>query len=176
VSDAAVIRQASADDIDEMVSIDTDACTLYSEAGLDLDLGPEHPYSAAERAAWTRCAREGNAFLAGPADAPAAGLLVLDRIDGAAYLEQLSVRRRAMGRGLGRQLLARAIAWANGEPLWLTTYGHLPWNRPFYERHGFVAVPEAACPPGMVAILDEQRAVLPAPHQRIAMRRIGVGR
>jgi GNAT superfamily N-acetyltransferase len=169
VGDALLIRRALPDEIDQMVSIDVDACTLYEEAGLDADLGPEHPYSVAERACWTRCAREGNAFVAGWPDAPAVGLLVMDRIDGAAYLEQLSVRRAAMGRGVGRRLLQRAIEWA-GEPLWLTTYAHIPWNRPFYERHGFVTVAESACPPGIVAILDEQRRALPAPTERIAMR------
>ncbi len=171
MSEALAIRQASADEIDEMISIDVDACTLYVEAGLDADIGPEHPYSVAERACWTRCAREGNAFVAGPPDARPVGLLVMDCIDGAPYLEQLSIRRIAMRQGLGRRLLERAIEWAGREPLWLTTYTHIPWNRPFYERHGFVTIPEPACPPGMVAILDEQRRALPVPAQRIAMRR-----
>ena len=172
MSDSLLIRQASPDEIDEMVSIDVDACTLYEQAGLDADLGPEHPYSIAERACWTRCARQGNAFVAGPPDARPVGLLVMDRIDGAPYLEQLSVRRAAMGQGLGRHLLARAIEWAGREPLWLTTYAHIPWNRPFYERHGFVTIPESACPPGILAILEDQRGALPAPDQRIAMRRV----
>ncbi len=99
-----------------MVSIDTDACTLYVEAGLDADIGPEHPYSIAERACWSRCAREGNAFVAGVAGERPVGLLMMDRIDGAAYLEQLSMRRIAMRQGLGRRLLNRAIEWAGGEP------------------------------------------------------------
>src|SRR6188472_644182 len=150
------IRRASPAEIDEMIAIDVDACTLYEAAGLDADLGPDHPYSVAERACWTRCAREGNAFLACRPDGRAVGLLVMDRVDGAPYLEQLSIRRVAMRQGLGRRLLDRAIEWAGREPLWLTTYAHIPWNRPFYERHGFVAVPEAQCPQGFVAILEDQ--------------------
>jgi len=172
MSDEFIIWQASPDEIDEMVSIDVDACTLYVEAGLDSDIGPEHPYSVAERACWTRCAREGNAFLAGPPGSHAVGLLVMDRIDGAPYLEQLSIRRIAMRQGLGRRLLQRAIEWAGREPLWLTTYGHIPWNRPFYERHGFITIPEAACPRGITTVLDDQRRALPAPEERIAMRRV----
>src|ERR1041384_5245290 len=35
----------------------------------------------------------------------------------------------AMRQGLGRRLLRRAIEWAGREPLWLTTYAHIPWNR-----------------------------------------------
>ena len=95
----------------------------------------------------------------------------MDRIDGVPYLEQVSVRRDAMGRGLGRRLLEHAIHWAGREPLWLTTYAHVPWNRPFYERHGFVTIRESACPAGIVAILSDQRLALPAPGERIAMRR-----
>jgi GNAT superfamily N-acetyltransferase len=170
VSDDIEIRRAAPDEIEEMVAIDVDACTLYVEAGLDADLGPDHPYSIAERACWTRCASEGNASLAARPGARPVGLLVLDRVDGTPYLEQLSIRRVAMRQGLGRRLLERAIEWAGGEPLWLTTYGHIPWNRPFYERHGFVTIPEPECPPWVVAILEEQRRALPAPEERVAMR------
>ena len=105
------------------------------------------------------------------ANASPVGLLVMDRLDGQPYLEQLSVRVSAQRRGLGRSLLLRAIEWAGAEPLWLTTYAHVPWNAPFYERHGFVAVPESACAPALLAALEEQRRFLPAPQQRIAMRR-----
>jgi len=165
------IRTASPDQIDEMIAIDDDASTLFVEAGLDSDLSREHPYCLAERASWLRCAREGRVYLAGAPGEPAEGLLVLDWVDGAPYLEQLSVRRRAMGRGLGRRLLYLAIAWAAGKPLWLTTYAHLPWNRPFYERHGFIGVAPSDCGPGMAGILEEQRRALPAPEHRLAMKR-----
>ncbi len=55
--------------------------------------------------------------------------------------------------------------------LWLTTYAHLPWNGPFYERHGFVVMRDNDCGPELRAILDEQRAVLPDPKKRVAMAR-----
>jgi len=96
VSDDFEIRRASPAEIDEMVAIDVDASTLFDEAGVHGDLGPEHPYSVAERACWTRCARAGSAFVAGRPNERHVGLLVMDRIDGAPYLEQLSVRRSAM--------------------------------------------------------------------------------
>jgi len=163
-------RLASPADIDEIVSIDDDASTLYARAGLTVDFGPDHPFSRAERACWTAAARDGTVFLAGPPGGRAVGLLVMTRIAGAPHLEQLSVRVSAQGRGLGRRLLLRAMEWAGSEPLWLTTYAHLPWNRPFYERHCFAVVPEPDCPPEIVAVLDDQRRWLPAPQHRIAMR------
>jgi GNAT superfamily N-acetyltransferase len=170
--EALTVRPASPAEIDEFVAIDNDACALYAQAGLQVDLGPEHPFSRAERACWTRAAGQGRVFLAEPPDGRSVGLLVMDLVDGAPYLEQLSVRTSAMRRGLGRRLLGHALAWAGERPLWLTTYGHLPWNRPFYESAGFGVVPEAQCPPGIVAILEDQRRWLPAPDQRIAMRAV----
>jgi len=174
-SSAITIRQASPAEIDEFVAIDNDACELYVKAGLDVELGPDHPYARAERAYWTRAAEDGGVFLAEQPGGGAVGLLVMAVLDGAPYLEQLSVRTSAMRRGLGRRLLAHAIAWAGDKPLWLTTYGHLPWNRPFYESAGFAVVPEAECPPGIVALLEDQRRWLPAPGERVAMRRAGRG-
>jgi GNAT superfamily N-acetyltransferase len=67
------------------------------------------------------------------------GMLVMDRIEGAAYPPQLSVRTAAQRKGFGRRLPAYAIEWAAKEELWLTTCRDVPWTRPFYERHGFVA-------------------------------------
>jgi len=175
VTEPPLIRLASPDDLDEIVAVDDDACTLYERAGLQVAFTPEHPFVRAERACWAAAARAGTAFLVGAPGAPSPGLLVMTRVDGAPHLEQLSVRMSAQRRGLGRRLLLRAIEWAGAEPLWLTTYAHLPWNRPFYQRHGFAVVPEVDCPPGIAAILADQRRWLPAPDQRIAMRRPGSG-
>lgn len=165
------LRRASAAEIDEIMSIDDDACTRYDNAGLHIGRGPDHPVSQAERVRWTEAARNGWIFLAGARAARPVGLLVMGRVDGQAFLDQLSVRMADQGRGLGRRLLQQAIAWAGAEPLWLTTYAHVPWNRPFYERHGFAVVPPSQCSPGLVTILDEERVHLPDPHQRIAMCR-----
>jgi hypothetical protein len=65
-----------------------------------------------------------------------------------------------------------SIAWAGDAALWLTTYAHVPWNRPFYESEGFEVVPSKEWPADIAAIIAEQRRWLPAPEQRIAMRRI----
>jgi GNAT superfamily N-acetyltransferase len=166
--DATTIRPASPDEIDEAVAIDDDACRLFATVGLDLEIGPDHPFAQAERARWLAAMKEGSAYFA--ESSTTVGLLVLGVVEGARYVEQLSVRMGAMRRGIGRALLKHAIAWADREPLWLTTYAHVRWNRAYYEQHGFVLVPEQECPRGIVATLDEERQWLPAPAQRIAMR------
>jgi GNAT superfamily N-acetyltransferase len=175
--DELIIRLASPADIGHIVSIDDDACALFERAGVRLAFGPDHPYARAEYARWLQSAKDGTAFLAGRADTGAVpvGVLVMGHADGAPYLDQLSVRVAAMRQGLGRRLLDHAIAWAGDQPLWLTTYAHLPWNRPFYERHGFAVVEESACGPDIRADLAEQRRWLPHPRERVAMRRLPTG-
>lgn len=45
--------------------------------------------------------------------------------------------------------------------MWLTTYAHLAWNAPFYQRFGFETMADAACGPEIREVLAAQRAVLP---------------
>jgi hypothetical protein len=57
-----------------------------------------------------------------------------------------------MRQGMGTALLYAAMKLAmqargrvHGRALWLTTYQHLRWNRPYYEHHGFVIVAWQRC-------------------------------
>ncbi len=168
------LRIARVDEIDELVDIDEDAGALFAEAGLPIELAPDCPFLVAERAQWLRELELQWVFLAVDERDRGLGFAALDVLDGEPYLEQLSVRRGAMRRGIGRQLLQRAFAWAaerDGDFLWLTTYGHLTWNRPFYEREGFVVVPEGDWGRGIAHHVADQRRWLPHPEQRVAMRR-----
>ncbi len=167
-----MIRVAAADEVPLLTSIDDDACRLYVAASLDFR-SPQDPLVLAflhtEKARWLECAQKGNVYLA-MHDGVVTGFAALERLDGVAHLEQLSVRLEQQRSGIGTVLLQRAIEWANG-PLTLTTYGHLPWNGPWYERHGFRRLSESEWSAGLRARMSEERAVLPAPEQRIAMRR-----
>ena len=165
-------RAAGAGDIDTLVRIDAEAEPLFHGAGLVFS-GPHIlAFAAAERARWLSACERGLAQLIIDANGRPVAFSVLAYVDGRPYLDQLSVVVDSMRRGLGRALLAHAYEWAapHGE-LWLTTYAHVPWNGPMYARAGFVQVNEGRCGSEMRAILDEQRAALPEPEQRIAMVR-----
>jgi GNAT superfamily N-acetyltransferase len=167
------IRAARVDEFAAVLAIDDDASELYATAGLVLGLTNAHPFVVDEQARWRRSAELGRLhFALDDAGAPV-GIASLDLLDGAPYLDQLSVRTSAMRRGFGRALLRHAIGWAHdhGGALWLTTYGHLPWNRPFYEREGFLVMESAAWPSGVAHHIEEQRRSLPHPEHRVAMRR-----
>jgi len=156
-----------------MNAIDGDASALYAEHGLAIDLGPDHVFVRDELARWLRAAELGRVFMAVDASGVPLGFAALDLLDGEPYLDQLAVRTSAMRRGIGGRLLARSAEWARAtgtRALWLTTYAHLPFNRPYYERHGYSEVPESECGAGVRHHLAEQRRYLPAPEQRIAMR------
>ncbi len=168
------IQLATPHDLDEIVRIDDEATTLYASAGYALQLSPEHPFVIDEQARWRRSAEHQRLFFATDEQRRRLGFAALDIIDGAPYLDQLSVRESAMRRGAGRFLLRHAIRWAaeqGGSHLWLTTYAHLPWNAPFYQREGFHLVPESEWGPEIRHHVEAQRRCLPAPEHRVAMRR-----
>jgi N-acetylglutamate synthase-like GNAT family acetyltransferase len=168
-----ILRTGHAGELATLVDIDDDACALFVQAGFDVDLSPDHPYTRAEHARWQRCLGRGSVVVADAGD-KSIGFAALDQLDGSAYLEQLSVRGAYMRRGLGAVLIASAITGAvkgGAESLWLTTYDHLSWNRPYYERHGFERVAESKCGPDILRELENQRHWLPFPERRIVMRR-----
>jgi GNAT superfamily N-acetyltransferase len=169
------LRVGTREDLDTLAAIDSDACELFVRAGLDVELADQHEFIRAERARWLTSLVWGDTLLALSSSGEPIGFAAAGTRDGEPYLDQLSVRQSAMGIGVGSALLS--ATWqkaraAGAHSLWLTTYRHLSWNQPFYERRGFVAVPETRCGPEMRAELEFERRWLPAPGERVAMRKI----
>ncbi|MFO0584287.1 MAG: GNAT family N-acetyltransferase [Anaeromyxobacter sp.] len=165
-------REATPAELPALVRIDDDAATLFEEAGLRFSGPAIEAFVEAEYERWRRAAEAHRVELAVEATGEPVGFIALGYVDGRPHLDQLSVVRAWMRRGVGRALLARAVAWSEraGE-LWLTTYAHLPWNAPMYERAGFMRVEESRCGPELRAILRAERAALPRPEARVAMVR-----
>jgi ribosomal protein S18 acetylase RimI-like enzyme len=105
--------------------------------------------------ALARYQQAGRAWIAaGPAGRPV-GYLIADLVDGNLHVEQVSVHPSHAGQGIGRSLLdhAAARAAAAGLPaLTLTTFTHVPWNAPYYQRCGFRCLGDAELTPGLRAI------------------------
>ncbi|GAB4083044.1 GNAT family N-acetyltransferase [Modestobacter muralis] len=71
---------------------------------------------------------------------PVRGFAVLDLFDGAVHLEQLSVHPAHSRQGIGGALLAASVEVARehgADRITLLTYADVPWNAPFYARHGW---------------------------------------
>ncbi|MGW1023654.1 GNAT family N-acetyltransferase [Streptomyces sp. NPDC002577] len=101
-----------------------------------------------------RFRRAGRAWVA--LDAPGAGdpvaYLLSATVDGAEYIEQVSVHPRAARRGIGRLLIEHTAqrARAQGLPaLTLSTFADVPWNAPYYARLGFRILDDAELTPGL---------------------------
>lgn len=167
------IRPLRCEEFPELLRVEDDACALYPQFGVQLQLAPDHPFVVDERTRWLRSTSIGRSF-GGFVEGDLAGICVLDVLDEVPYLDQLAVHPLHMRRGVGRALVRHAIHWselrADGD-LWLTTYGHLPFNRPFYESEGFTVEAEDGWSPGIAHHVEEQRRWIPLPDQRVAMRR-----
>jgi GNAT superfamily N-acetyltransferase len=168
------LRVGTEADLDLLCDIDLDAGALFVRAGLDLDLPAGHEFFVYERSRWLDSLVSGRTLVAMETDGSAIGFAATGVRDEEAYLDQLSVRTQFMRRGVGTALLVAAECMAQRArqgTLWLTTYAHLGWNRPFYGRAGFVVVPEAECGPEILAEVAYERRWLPCPDQRVIMRK-----
>ncbi|MGC4896294.1 GNAT family N-acetyltransferase [Micromonospora sp. DT31] len=108
-----------------------------------------------------------------PADRPIAFVLV-DVVDHAAHVHQISVDPAHARRGIGRRLLDDVAGWAAAQrlpALTLTTFRSVPWNGPYYARCGFRELTVAELTPGLVGLLAAEAAAGLDPAERIAMRR-----
>lgn len=101
------------------------------------------------------------------------GFLAAERAGPELHISELSVVPELQGQGIGRRLIAAALARADDDGLTavtLTTFRDVPWNAPFYARIGFREVPPLALSSRLAAIrADESRHGLPA-ERRCAMR------
>ena len=164
-TDGGRVRPATSADLPLLAAIEDAGDTRFSSVFPDWEPGPSA--SGAERAAepgWLLVVGE-------PPMGFAHGVLV----DGAALLDQVSVQPDHGGQGLGRALLdevCRVVAADGHERLWLRTFADVPWNAPFYLRHGFTTVELSEEPAWMAPLrAAEERFGLLRYGPRVAMVR-----
>lgn len=134
-----MLRPARADDLPRLREIERAAGAVFR----DLDMcavADDEPLSVAVLSEFQR---DGRAWVATDlTDRPVAYLLV-ETVDGAAHVEQVSVHPGHARRRLGRALIDVAETWAGEHDLaalTLTTFVDVPWNAPYYRRLGFRAL------------------------------------
>jgi ribosomal protein S18 acetylase RimI-like enzyme len=91
----------------------------------------------------------------------AVGYIVVNRVDGRAHIEQVSVRPSHARRGIGRMLVDHVARWAADEGMAATTltkFADVPWNAPLYERIGFRRLRDEELSPGSRRVLAEEAA------------------
>ena len=100
------------------------------------------------------------------------GFAAAARVGRELHLHELSVARAHQGKRIGATLLtALKIDAANSglRAITLNTYRDIPWNGPFYSRHGFVEIENFEGRQHLVQSLDEAVAFGLPRDRRCAM-------
>jgi GNAT superfamily N-acetyltransferase len=169
-NDQMTIRPLAADELTVVQQIENAAGRPFAEIGMDEIANDAPP----DRARLTVYQAEGHAWvLVDDTDTPI-GFVLVDLVDGAAHIEQVSIHPDHARRGLGRTLIDHVAGWAREHGLSglsLTTFTDVEWNGPYYARLGFVAVPPAEQGPQLREIREHEAAIGLDRWPRMAMRR-----
>lgn len=133
------IRLARAEDAEDFHRVEEDAATLLREepslAGI-----PAPPSESAEH--YRALIAKGHCLVA-TVEETVVGFAACGALKREIHLHELSVERAQQGKRIGATLLeAVAIDAKNAgmRAITLNTYRDIPWNGPFYARHGFVEI------------------------------------
>ena len=161
------ISPALPEHIPELAAVEQAAATLFPQGTIPDDIRSDSvPEPLLEEAA-----EAGNLWVALDGMGRVVGFALLSVDDGCAVLAQMDVVPEHGRKGLGGKLVAEAARKAREDghaALYLTTFSHIPWNMPFYERIGFSLLPEGKSPSVLEGDLQAQRER--GMEHRVAMR------
>ncbi|MFG1696518.1 GNAT family N-acetyltransferase [Nonomuraea sp. NPDC049309] len=143
-----MVRWAEQDELAGLVPIELAADRLFEQAGIVFPPGTTMIEEVTDPGAVL------------VEDSPPAGFALIGQVDGNIHLDQLAVRPERMRQGIGGRLVAAVLdhARACGAPgVTLTTFRDVPWNAPWYARHGFSVLPESAWGPEMRELVAHER-------------------
>jgi predicted N-acetyltransferase YhbS len=150
---AVKIRNATAADVQRCREIDVLTEAQFDAAGHPEFLnGSTIPDDAAARAI------DEQRMMVAVVDGQVVGWVYLTRMDHELCIGQIAVDPVHQQRGIGTELLEHVIRGArrNGEPtIVLNTQDDIGWNRPWYERFGFVTIPREDWTMSMYSIVEE---------------------
>ncbi|WP_420042146.1 GNAT family N-acetyltransferase [Gordonia sp. MP11Mi] len=152
-----MIREGRRTDLARLQEIEVAAGAMFADLGMDLVAGddPLPIEYLSEVVDDGRCW-----VVVDGTDRPAAYLIV-EKIDAAAHIEQVSVHSDCARRGLGVSLIEKAVDWAREHQLTtvtLTTYVDVPWNGPYYVRNGFRYMTDSEETSGLKAIRAQEKS------------------
>lgn len=165
-----IVRPYTGSDMHQFAAIELAAARIIPEADLPASMRAETvPVNTLRRAGI------GDRLIAAehtPTSRLVGFALILD-MDDVGHLHEMDVLPEHGRRGLGGALIEAVVAWAREQQraaVTLTTFDHLPWNRPFYERHGFRVLGEVEITPALRHLLDQEEAAGLDRSKRVAMR------
>jgi GNAT superfamily N-acetyltransferase len=164
------IRLARPGEVSRLREIEDEAGTIFSGLGLiDEALDVSFPLDDL-----VRLVAMGRVWVAHGEDDLPVGMLIASVREGVVYVEELDVLPAHGRRRLGTRLLEWVCAWAKarGYPaVTLSTFRDVPWNGPFYRKHGFRDLRSEEWTPGMRAIREREARHGLSVEARVFMRR-----
>lgn len=170
MSASVTLRLARREDAEDFHRIEADAASLLVEAPELVGIPVPPAGSAADHARTIAKGRSLTALVEGEIAGFAA--VVPERRE--LHLHELSVARRFQRRGIGALLLRALVVDGRNSgyrAITLTTFRDIPWNAPFYARHGFVEVEDFDAHPRLAKSLEEAAAIGLPRELRCAMVR-----
>lgn len=150
------IREARLGELGHRCDIEVLADDAFASIGLHFVLDSPLP----DTDSLVEPLRRGRLLVAAGSDDRAVGFVRIDLLDGVPHVEQVAVHPDHAGRGIGAALIRAAEAWAlarGADRLTLTTFRDVPWNGPYYERLGWLVLPDDEAGPELAAARRRER-------------------
>ncbi|MDR0252915.1 MAG: GNAT family N-acetyltransferase [Brucellaceae bacterium] len=167
---ACLIRQAQITDAKLLPEIERSAVKTFA-ADQSLHFILDMPVMSAEQ--HLDFMQKGHVLVA-ECDGVPGGFLVAEAMpdEDCLHVWELSVHQDFQRRGLGRKLLDAAAELAKEQgcaSLSLTTFGDIPWNRPFYESCGYQVLPVSQYNARFRSIAELEESIGLPIERRVAM-------
>ncbi|MEU0478674.1 GNAT family N-acetyltransferase [Streptosporangium sp. NPDC006013] len=162
-STATEVRWARSEELAGLVAVEVAADGIFAEVGITFPPGTTMIEETED---------PGRVLVAGD---PPIGFAMVGLVDGQLHLDQLAVHPDHGRRGAGGCLLEAVCDHAVSTGLaavTLTTYRDVPWNAPWYARHGFAVLDPAEWGPEMAELVRHERELGIEIAPRVVMRRV----
>ena len=150
MTDVVNVRLAGPEDITAMQEIEIAAGALFATIGMH-DVAEDGAHETELLAGYVV---DGRAWVA-ESDTVVCAYAIVDVLDGAAHIEQVTVHPDYGRRGIGRLIMDEVTVWAraHGYPaITLLTFRDVAWNGPYYRRLGYVDIPDQELAPDLAAL------------------------
>lgn len=152
------IRAARPEEVSLLPDIEREAMALFAGWSEMLELDMLAAVNSVET--FGRAREQERLLVAADRQGSVIGFVLLIEIDGLAHLEEIDVDPAHARQGVGSALLEAACALANEqgyEAITLSTFRDVPWNGPFYRRHGFEILDPSMLTPGLFMVVESEK-------------------
>ena len=163
-------RRACLGDLVDIQQIERQAGEIFRTVGMDA-IAADEPIGSED---FSHVLDADGGWVAVDAHDRPVGYLLLELLDRAAHIEQVTVHPAMSRRGIGAALLGLADAWAadrHHQALTLTTFRDVAWNGPYYRRLGFRVLEPTEYGPALSRRVADEEAACLARWPRVAMIR-----